>query len=81
MLRYSERTWKKWLNPTSNLNRYRVRDYRKIFDSHLPGYQLEVLETAPDQFQLKKNSILPEFLTGEDQEDAVTQIRVIAQKS
>ena len=35
MLCYSNRTWKRWLNPTSNLNRYRVWDYRNILERYL----------------------------------------------
>jgi hypothetical protein len=76
MLCYSDSTWKKWLNPTSNLNRYRVRDYRQVFELFLPGYQLDVLERDQDKFEAARARILSHFLSGDDQEDAVTQIRV-----
>src|SRR5215213_2597510 len=33
MLRFSESTWRRWLNPSSNHNRYRVWDYRRAFEA------------------------------------------------
>ena len=33
MLHYSEAAWRRWLNPTSNHNRYRVWDYRRVFEA------------------------------------------------
>jgi SAM-dependent methyltransferase len=80
MLCYEEKVWEKWLNPTSNLNRYRMRDYRRVFERHLPGFVMDVTESSPDQFARVKARIRPEFLSGDDKEDAVTQIRVIAGK-
>jgi len=35
MLTYSKQTWQSWLNPTSNLNRYRIPDYRRAFEAWL----------------------------------------------
>ncbi len=81
MLCYSEKTWKNWLNPTSNLNRYRIKDYRNIFDHYFTNYDLQELERDMDKFGECRSRILPDFLTGDDNEDAVTQIRVIGRKS
>jgi SAM-dependent methyltransferase len=78
MLCYSEPAWKNWLNPTSNLNRLRLRDYRAIFDAVFPGYDLVVLERDAEQFDHAKARIRPEFLSGSAEDDAVMQIRVIA---
>ena len=33
MLTYSEKTWRAWLNPTSNHNRYRLWQYRDVFEN------------------------------------------------
>ena len=32
MLKFSEAVWRNFLNPTSNLNRFRLPDYRRIFE-------------------------------------------------
>ncbi len=46
MLCYSTTIWKKWLNPTSNLNRYRIWDYRNIFNRYFKDTQINILETG-----------------------------------
>ena len=33
MLRFSESTWRTWLNPSSNHNRYRLWNYRNAFEA------------------------------------------------
>lgn len=80
MLTFSQQTWSRWLNPTSNLNRYRVKDYRAIFEKYFPNPQIEVFERDRDSFLAARKGIRPEFLTGNEDEDAVTQIRVMGQK-
>lgn len=77
---YSESTWKHWLNPTSNLNRYRFHDYRRIFESVFPHVEYQVLERDEAHFEAARDRIRPEFLTGDLTEDAITQIRVWAIK-
>ena len=78
MLCYPESTWTRWLNPTSNLNRYRVKDYRQVFNSYFPGIEMQVLERDIENFRRAESRIRAEFKTGKEQEDAVTQIRVMA---
>lgn len=80
MLSYSTETWRKWLNPTSNLNRYRLRDYRRVFDKYFAKLAVDVFERDPENFARARNRIRPEFLTGNEQEDCVTQIRVLGWK-
>jgi SAM-dependent methyltransferase len=80
MLRFSERTWKRWLNPTSNLNRFRLRDYQRVFDSHFADVQIKVLEREPEAFARARSRIRPEFLTGDEAHDAVTLIEVVASR-
>jgi SAM-dependent methyltransferase len=77
MLKFSERTWKGWLNPTSNLNRFRLHDYRKVFEKYFAEVSVKVLEREPDTFARAQSKIRPEFLTGDDAEDSVTMIEVI----
>jgi hypothetical protein len=78
MLKYSERTWKNWLNPTSNLNRFRLRDYQRVFDAHFAEAKINVLAREPEAFAPARSRIRREFLTGDDAHDTVTLIEVVA---
>lgn len=78
MLCYSADTWRKWLNPTSNLNRYRLKDYKQVFERYFPVYDVDIFERDLANYLKAKAGILPEFQTGDDQEDSVTQIRIMA---
>ncbi len=80
MLRFSERAWKNWLNPTSNLNRYRLRDYREVFGRHFDEVSVNILAREPDAFEHARRGIRPEFLTGDDAQDDVTLIEVTARR-
>jgi hypothetical protein len=80
MLRFSERTWRNWLNPSSNHNRYRVWDYRRVFESCFGHVEIEVLDREEEAFRKLMPHIRPEFLSGNPNEDAVTLIRVVASK-
>ena len=78
MLKFSERMWKTWLNPTSNLNRFRLRDYRKVFEKYFADVNIKVMEREPEAFARAHSGIRPEFLTGDETEDSVTLIGVVA---
>ena len=78
MLCYSDQVWKNWLNPTSNLNRFRVRDYRRVFERYFGKNQISILESNPENFQKVKRRIRAEFKSGDDSEDAVTLIAVMS---
>jgi SAM-dependent methyltransferase len=78
MLRFSETTWRRWLNPSSNHNRYRLWDYRRVFAACFGHVEIEVLAREPDAFHRLMPHIRPEFVSGNPEEDAVTLIRVIA---
>jgi len=80
MLRFSESTWRKWLNPSSNHNRYRVWDYQRIFESCFGHVEIEVLSREYEAFRKLGEHVRPEFVSGKLEEDAVTLIRVIASK-
>lgn len=80
MLRFSERTWRNWLNPSSNHNRYRLWDYRRVFEACFGHVEIEVLDREDNAFRQLRPFIRPEFVSGNLQEDAVTLIRVIASK-
>ena len=78
MLCYSESTWKTWLNPGSNLNRFRLQDYRKAFERHFTELDIQVVSRDEEAFNNALPRIRPEFLTGDIVIDAVTMIQVTA---
>jgi hypothetical protein len=79
MLAYSERFWKSFLNPTSNLNRFRLTNYRDIFDAYFQKVNITVLERQEDKFRVARSRIRPKFLTGDETVDSVTLIHVFAE--
>jgi len=78
MLKYSEGIWKNFLNPTSNLNRYRWNDYKNVFETNFKSYEFTVIERLEDEFRKAQEKIRPNFKTGDVAVDAVTLIYVIA---
>jgi len=80
MLRFSEKTWQRWLNPSSNHNRYRLWNYRDVFNSCFGEVEIKILTRNDKAFQKLLPHIRPEFISGNVEEDAVGTIRVIASK-
>jgi SAM-dependent methyltransferase len=78
MLRFSENTWRRWLNPSSNHNRYRLWNYRSAFSSYFKHVEIEVLARDENAFRELLPHISPEFISGNIEEDSVSLIRVIA---
>jgi hypothetical protein len=77
MLCYPESIWRGWLNPGSNHNRYRLTDYRRVFDLYFEKVSVEVVARDEAAFQATYARIRPEFLTGDREIDSVTLIQVI----
>ena len=80
MLRFSEGTWRTWLNPSSNHNRYRLWDYRRAFQACFGQVDIEVLSREEDAFRKVMPHLRPEFVSGNMEEDAVGVIQVVASK-
>jgi hypothetical protein len=78
MLSYSDRIWRGWLNPTSNHNRFRLWDYRRVFEKYFASVTIEVLERDEAAFEKARPRIRPEFVSGNVQDDSVTLILVVA---
>ena len=78
MLRFSERTWRTWLNPSSNHNRYRLWDYRRVFQACFGHVEIDVLSREDAAFRKVMPHLRREFLSGNMQEDAVGTIQVVA---
>ena len=80
MLRFSENTWRRWLNPTTNHNRYRLWDYRRAFKACFEQVEIEVLTREEEAFRKLLPHIRPEFVSGNIEDDAVGVIQVVALK-
>ncbi len=80
MLKFSERVWRNFLNPTSNLNRFRLPNYREVFDAYFQRVNITVLQRLEDDFRKAQKQIRAEFKTGDESVDAVTLISVMARE-
>ncbi len=80
MLKFSEKTWKRWLNPTSHLNRFRLHDYQRVFEEYFAEVSMHILAREPEAFARAQSRIRPGFLTGDDAHDMVTLIEVVASR-
>lgn len=78
MLAYSPSVWERWLNPTSNLNRFRMWDYRRIFNQYYKQVEMRILESEPGEYKKALSKIRLEFISTDEQENAAIGIRVIA---
>lgn len=78
MLCFSQFVWKYFLNPSSHLNRYRIADYMMLFKKHFLEAQYLTETTDLPNFIKRKGSIRPEFLSGNDDVDCITQLCLIA---
>jgi len=77
MLRFPESTWRTWLNPSSNHNRYRLWNYRNAFESCFGEVQIEILTREDESFRRLQTYIQHEFISGNMEEDAAATIRVV----
>jgi hypothetical protein len=78
MLTFSASVWRIFLNPTSNLNRFRLGDYRKVFDAYFQTTDILVLDRQEAEFNARRSRIRPEFLSGDVSVDSVTLIQILA---
>lgn len=80
MLCYSERQWRRFLNPGSNLNRLRAGDYERLFSERFGQVKVETLYSDFPAFRAVRDRIRPEFLSGNDERDAATHILLRASR-
>jgi SAM-dependent methyltransferase len=80
MLSYSPEVWKRWLNPTSNLNRFRVWDYRGVFSKAFSRVEILITGSDEDAYRDADGRIRSEFRSGDEKENAATSIMVYAVK-
>ena len=81
MLAYSEAIWKNFLNPSSNLNRYRLPDYRRIFEKYFGQTVIHIIARQENELNQMGRRIRPEFLTGDLSVDSTTLIQIFAEVS
>lgn len=79
MLAYSETIWKNFLNPTSNLNRYRLPSYQRIFEKYFGQIKINVLARQENEFEQTRRRIRSEFISGDLSVDSTTLIQVFAE--
>ena len=78
MLTFSEKVWKNFLNPTSNLNRFRIPQYEAVFHKYFSNVKIEITESNIEAFCKIKTKIRKEFLSGNDHIDAATRMIIEA---
>jgi hypothetical protein len=78
MLRFSENTWRKWLNPSSNHNRYRLWNYRSAFEACFERVEIKILFSEENAFRKLLPHIRPEFISNNMDENYASLILVIA---
>jgi hypothetical protein len=78
MLTFSERTWRRLLDPTSHHNRLRLWNYRQIFEACFESVEIEVLALDKVAFAEARHRIRPEFVSGDPAQDAATLVRIVA---
>jgi 2-polyprenyl-3-methyl-5-hydroxy-6-metoxy-1,4-benzoquinol methylase len=81
MLCHSEKVWKKWLNASNNLNRWRLPEYEAAFVRHFEDVEVQVRLRLATQFAAAKQRILEQFRTGDDDADAVGLIVIEARRA
>ena len=78
MLRFSENTWRKWLNPSSNHNRYRLWNYRSAFEACFEQVEIKILASEENAFRKLLPSIRPEFISNNMDENFASLILIVA---
>jgi len=78
MLAFSETTWRRYLNPGSNLNRLRPWAYETVFTRHFSRVTLQAIQSERDAFLRARRRIRPEFLCGDEVLDSAGIILLMA---
>jgi SAM-dependent methyltransferase len=81
MLKFSKKVWYGCLNPTSNHNRFRLWDYRKVFEKYFGKVNVQVLERDKANFEKARPEILHEFISSKLEDDCVTLISVVVMQA
>lgn len=77
---HPEERWKRWLNPSSNLNRWRSWQYTTAFRAYFERVHVFSLESDMEAYLQAKERMRSDFMCGEDEVDAVTRIQISASK-
>ena len=77
MLCYDKNTWLNWLNPTSHHNRFRLWDYRRVFERYFQQVDIKINQSDAPAFNRVRSRIRPEFISGDEIQDPATLIQVL----
>lgn len=77
---HADAAWRRWMNPSSNLNRWRLWQYQTAFQAYFERVRIFNLESEVQAFLQQKDRIRDEFKSGDDSLDAVTRIQISAYK-
>lgn len=77
---HSEKRWKRWLNPSSNLNRWRSWQYDTAFRAYFKRVRIFSIELDMEAFLQAKDRMHSEFISGDDEVDAATRIQISVSK-
>lgn len=80
MLCFTESTWRRWLDPASHHNRFRLRDFRQAFEDRFGEVDIHILSRNDAAFRKALPRIRPEFLSGQPEEDAAEIVRVVLRR-
>jgi len=80
MLRFSDGTWRRWLNPATNHNRYRLWNYRSVFEACFEQVEIKILASEEAAFRKLTPQIRPEFISDNMEENFASLILVTASK-
>jgi hypothetical protein len=78
MLRFSSRVWTRFLDPSTHHNRYRLWDFRQLFERSFENVHIDILHSDRDGFEQIREHIRQEFKSGNLVEDAATIILLVA---
>ncbi|MCE1254539.1 MAG: hypothetical protein LWX83_13440 [Anaerolineae bacterium] len=78
MLCYERDTWLNWLNPTSHHNRFRLWNYRQVFERYFKQVDIKINQSNAAAFNRERRRIRPEFISGDETQDTATLIQVLA---
>ncbi len=76
MLCYDARTWARWLDASNHLNRLRLPDHERAFRASFAHVEVTRVDHLRDAFRAARARIRPEFLTGDEDVDALATARI-----
>jgi len=80
MLCYPDKIWQKYLNPSSNLNRWRPWQYQQSLSKYFRNVKVDILTTNIPAYLQVKERIQPQYIRGDIENDAATLISIFGKQ-